>query len=215
MRNARRVAAVAVLVLLVAGCGGNSVEEELAEQILENSGEGVGNVEVDTDGDGNVSVNVEGEDGGNVSISSSGDDDELNMTIEGDDGEDVTITGSGDDDEMTITVEGEDGGTMTIGGGDIPESLTLPVPDGGEVMTVMEMEDGAMVFLIFPLSEYDSILSFYESSLPSDAMKMEVSQGDQLGVTWTGDTFVVSVNTCDGEGGTEIDSTCVNLNQFG
>ena len=102
MRNRKLIIAIASLMLLLAACGGNSVEEEILEQMLENSGEDIGDIDIDTSGDG----------------------DNFNMTVEGEDGEEITITGGGDDEEFTVTMEGEDGGTMSIGGGDIPDGLT-------------------------------------------------------------------------------------------
>jgi hypothetical protein len=203
------------LVLVVAACGGKTAEEEILEQIIENSGEDIGDVDIDTD-DGTLSIDVEGEDGGEVNISTSGDDDEFNVTIEGEDGDgDVTITGTGDDQEMTITVEGEDGGTMTIGGGEVPETLTLPVPDGGNVVSSMEMEDGAMVILIYPLAAFDGLVAFYDDALPPGATKQEVNSGGQRSTSWLGDEFIVDVSTCEGLETNELDSACVTVNQFG
>ncbi len=220
MRNRKLIVALGALMLLLAACGGQSAEEELLEQILESGGDDIGSVEIDTDGDGSVSINVEGEDGGEVNISTDGDGDDVNITVEGDDGEEVTITGSGDDEDFTITVEGEDGGTMTFGGGEIPEDLSLPVPEGGTVITSMTMEGGASVALIFPQSAYEQLVAFYEGALPADdsVTKSEAtytdSDGDHRSTSWIGDSWMVMIDDCYGMESNALDSACVTLNEF-
>ena len=218
MRNMRLIALVAVLMVLVVACGGKSAEEELLEQIIESSGEDIGDVDVNTDGDGNVSIQMEGEDGETISIT--GDDNgdgDVNVVVEGDDGEQMTITG--DDDEMTVTVEGEDGGSMTVGGGDIPEGFTLPVLDGGEVLMSMVMEGAGSVHLAYPGGSYDQLVAFYDDALTlgEDGYRGENSWTDDSGThrstSWIGDTFIVDVSDCPLES-EATDGVCVTLSQF-
>jgi len=218
MRKMRLIALVAVLMLLAVACGGKSAEEELLEQIIESSGDEVGDVNVNTDGDGNVSIQVEGEDGETINITGSEDGDgDVNMVIEGEDGEEMTITG--DDDEMTVTVEGEDGGSMTIGGGDIPEGFTVPVAPGGEVMMSMVMEGSGSVHLSYPGGSYDQLIAFYDGALTigDDGYRGETSWSDDTGnyrsTSWIGDTFMVDVSDCAVESDAP-DSVCVTLSQF-
>ncbi|MCP3995707.1 MAG: hypothetical protein GY722_11665 [bacterium] len=222
MRNTRLVVAIAALMLLVAACGGKTAEEELLEQILENSGEDIGDVQINTDDDGNITIEMEGEDGEDISINTNDDgDDNVNITVEGEDGEEMTITGGGDDEEFTVTVEGEDGGTMSIGGGEIPDGLTLPVADGGDVLTSFVSDQDMSVMLIYPGAAYDQIAAFYEAQLPSgeDVFKSENSftddEGEHRSISWIGDSFMVSVQDCEGPDSNELDSACVNLTQFG
>ncbi len=221
MRNAKLIIALVALMLLIASCGGKSAEEELLEQIIESSGEDIGDVQINTDGDGNVSMNVEGDDGESVNINTSGDGDDINIVVEGDDGEEMTITGSGDDEEMTITVEGEDGGSMTIGGGDVPEDFGVPVAEGGEVIMSMLMDEGGTVTLIYPASAYDELVAFYTSQLPSgdNVMKSESTYEDGDGThrntLWVGDTFMVSIDDCIGMESNTLDSVCTTLTDFG
>lgn len=198
MRNTKLVVAIATLMLLLAACGGNTVEEEILEQMLENSGEGIGEIDIDTS------------DGG----------DNFNMTVEGEDGEEITITGGGDDEEFSVTVEGEDGGTMSIGGGDIPEGLTLPVVDGGDVLTSFVSDQDMSVMLLYPGAAYEQLVAFYEGQLPSgeDVYKSENTftddDGEHRSISWIGDSFMVSLQDCEGPETNALDSVCVNLTQF-
>ncbi len=220
MKNARLIVALVALMLLAAACGGKSAEEELLEQILESSGEDIGDVEINTDGDGNLNLTIEGEDGESINITGSGNEDSVNINVEGEDGENLSITGGGDDEEFTITVDGEDGGTMTIGSGEIPEGFELPVPDGGDVVTSFVSGQDMAISLIYPGAAYDQLVAFYESQLPSgdDVFKSSSSfsdaDGEHQGPTWIGDNFLVTVTDCQGMDSNEYDSTCVQLNQF-
>ncbi len=72
MRNIRLVVAAAALMLFVTACGGQSAEEKLLEEVLENSGEDIGDVDISTDDDGNMSISVEGNDGEDINISTEG-----------------------------------------------------------------------------------------------------------------------------------------------
>jgi len=103
------IALIGAIVFVVAACGGGeSVGEKVAEKILEESleNEGVGNVDIDIDedGDGSVSIDVEGEDGGSISF------------------------GGGDiPDELTVPVpSGGDVMTSFVSGGDVIVTLTYP-----------------------------------------------------------------------------------------
>lgn len=196
MKNTRWTAGIAVLALLVAGCGGNSVEEEILEQMLENSDEDIGELDLELGDDG----------------------DGFNLKVTGDDGEDISITGSGDDDEMTITVEGEDGETMTIGGGDIPAGLEIPVAPGGTVQTSISGGGEMVVALQYPTGDYDEIVAFYDEQLDSESDAVEKTEtsfttedgtfrntyfGPNSGSDWT-----VTVGNCIGQAG-----VCVNILQ--
>jgi hypothetical protein len=195
MRQIKLVATVAALVLVMAACGGKSAEEALLEEILENSGEDISDIDINTD---------------------SGD---LNLSIEGEDGEDISITGSGDDDEFEITVEGEDGGTLTIGGGDIPEALQLPVADGGKVTTSFSTETEVSVSLSYDGDQFDQLVAFYDSQLDPDSDDVDRNEtsfttedGTFRNVYWSGEggNWVVTVGDCIG---LEPGSTCVTLLQ--
>lgn len=184
MNNTRLLIVFAALLLLVAACGGKSAEEELLEQILENSGEDIGDVDLNLgDGDG-----------------------DFNLNVTGDDGEDISITGGGDDEDFSITVEGEDGETMTFGGGDIPDGLDLPVADGGEVVSSLTSNDEMFVSLQYPGGDYDQLVSFYDSQLnaASDAVeKSETSFTTEDGTfrnvyygPSNGDNWTVTIGDC-------------------
>jgi hypothetical protein len=199
MRKARPVIAVFALALLIAACGGQSAEEQLLEEILENSGEDIGDIDIDTGGgDGDFSISIEGEG----------------------DGEGFTMTGSGDDENFEITVEGDDGETMTFGGGDIPDGLTVPVPDGGEVTMSLTSDQDISVALQYPENAYDQLVAFYDSNLDvsSDSVDryestMSTEQGTIRSVNWNESNYGWTVNVSDCFGGVtgELDSICVTI----
>lgn len=220
MRNSKAIITLVVFMLLVAACGGKSAEEELLEQIIESSGEDIGEVNIDTDSDGGVNISVEGDDGETINITGGSEDDDVNFTIEGEDGEGISVSGSGDDEEFTITVEGEDGGTMTIGSGDIPEGFELPVPDGGEIVTSFVSGQDMSLTVMYPAAAYDQLVSFYEDRLPSgaDITTTDSSYTDDEGThrsnSWFGNDFFVTITDCTGMVSNELDSVCVGLNQL-
>lgn len=202
MRRRRLIIAISALALVVAACGGQSAEEELLEQILENS-EGVSDIDIDTGGgDGDFSI-----------------------TIEGEDGEGFTMSGSGDDENFEYTVEGEDGEVMTVGGGEIPDSLNIPVPDGGDVTMSLVSGDDVNVALQYPQSEFDQIVAFYDSEFDVDSdsvdrneSTMSSEDGTFRSVFWS-DTdnydWNVSVADCYGSMSGELDAVCVTVYQTG
>ncbi len=54
-----------------------------------------------------------------------------------------------------------DEGDISIGGGDIPDDFPVPVPDGGEVMTVFASPDGGSVTVSYAIDRYDDLVSYY------------------------------------------------------
>lgn len=200
MKKARLVIVLFAVMLLAAACGGQSAEDALLEQILENSGEDIGNIDINTD-DGDFSLNIEGEDG-----------------------EDISISGGGDDDDFTMTVEGEDGETFTIGGGEVPDGLQVPVPDGGDVVSSFTSNDDKSVSINYPAADFDQLVSFYDSQLGSgdSVSRFESSystdDGTMRNVSWTDDTnglWNVSVSDCYGVSTGDLDSACVTIFESG
>jgi hypothetical protein len=199
MRRTRFVIAVAVLALAAAACGGQSAEEELVEQLIESSGENIGDVDIDTGGDGEFSINIQGEDG-----------------------EDISVTGSGDDEDFQFTVEGEDGETMSFGGGEIPEGLSVPVPDGGEVTMSLASAQDISVALQYPQSDYDRVVSFYDGTFDSDSDSVDryestysTEDGTVRSVNWneSGYGWTVTVSDCFGSASGEMNAVCVTVYQ--
>lgn len=193
MRIKMLTATTAALMLVIAGCGGNSVEDKIAEQIAE-SNDGVSNVDIDSD---------------------SGD---FNMTIEGDDGETINVTGSGDDEEFNMTIEGEDGETMTIGGGEIPDGMATPVPDGGDVVSSMTASGMISVAIEYPASMFDELVDMYDGIFSGDdVQRFETSSssdgGTQKVVTWASadGSAQVTVADCESMGTGDADAVCVSV----
>ncbi|MDJ0924129.1 MAG: hypothetical protein QNJ77_06160 [Acidimicrobiia bacterium] len=201
MRNARLFVVVSALVLLVAACGGKSAEEQLLEEILENSSEDIGDIDISTGGDGDdFSINIQGED---------------------EEGQDFSITGGGNDDDFEITISGEDGEQMTIGGGEIPDELVLPYPPGGSVSSTFVTGSDVNVSLQYPAAQFDQLVSFYDSELGSDAERSESTYSTEDGTfrnvffnaqdgNWT-----VGISDCVGFTTGEFDTVCVTLYQIG
>jgi hypothetical protein len=88
---------------------------------------------------------------------------------------------------VQIEVEDEDGeGSVVIGGGEVPADFPLPVPDGGTVAMSISSEEGASLTMTYPLSDYDSLVSTYQSFVDGtggDVTTMESS--DPRSKTWS------------------------------
>ena len=198
--------AVAAFALLISACSSASdtVAENLTEKLIES---GV---------DGNVDVDV------------SGDGEDMTINIESDDG-DVSMNVSGEGDDATIEMESEDGSVSIGAGSEMPEGLTIPVPDGGDVTTSVEMEEGVMVVLTYPEGDYDAIVSFYDDwtggsgdDFDKQSMSLDSDGVDQRSTMWIGsasETFI-SVGDCfdvyaEESSGGEFNAVCVNINQAG
>lgn len=184
--------ATGAFMLVAAGCGGNSVEDKIAEQVLEGN-EGVSNVDIDSD---------------------SGD---FNMSIEGEDGETINVSGSGDDEEFNMTIEGEDGETMTIGGGEIPEGMVTPLPEGGDVMSTLSASGMISVAIEYPASMFDELVEMYDGVFSGDTQRFESSSpdgdGTQRAVTWMSADGgrQVTVADCESMGSGNADAVCVSV----
>ena len=197
--------AIAAFALLMAACSSASdvVADNVTEQLIEAGVEG--DVDVDISGDGeDMSINVESEDG------------------------DFSIDVSGDGDDATIEMETEDGSIVVGSGAELPDGLEIPVPDGGDVMTSIEMEDGAMVSLTYDQGRYDEIVAFYENwtagsgdEWETQTMSFDSGEGTHHTTLWigTGNGDGISVGGCVDvdvdEATSEVNATCVTITQEG
>jgi hypothetical protein len=197
---------VAAFALLISACSSASdtAAENLTEKLLESGVDG--NVNVDVSGDGeDMTINIESEDG------------------------DVSMNVSGDGDDATIEMESEDGSVSIGAGSEMPEGLTIPVPDGGDITTSVEMEQGVMVAVTYPKGDYDAIVAFYDDwtagsgdDFDRQSMSLDTGGPDQRSTIWVGSTSetFVSVGDCfdvhaEESSGEEFDAVCVNINQAG
>jgi hypothetical protein len=201
IRGAKFVGVILALVLVMAACGGQSAEEELLEQIFENAGEDIGNIDINTDGD-DFTINIEGED---------------------EDGENFSITGGGDDGDFEFTIEGEDGETLTFGGGTIPDNLQIPIPDGGDVQSSIEGDGTVIITLIYPGSEFGNIVAFYDSQLNPDSDEVDrfetsftsdEGQFDTVGWNATDGGWNVNLSTCSVDTDGNLDQACLTIFQM-
>lgn len=193
MRYLKILATVAVLALIVAGCG-DSAEERLVEEMIERSGGDVSDIDINNNGD------------------------DFDMTIEGEDGETISVSGSGDDDDFTMVIEGEDGEVMSFGSGEIPEGLETPIPDGGNVTSSLTAPGQVSVTLEYDQARFDELVATYDGVMSGDGVdryESTSSAGDDTirTVSWSGndgDTFV-TVSDCYSTSSGEMDAVCVSV----
>lgn len=82
--------------------------------------------------------------------------------IEADSGGDVDVDFSNDGETVSVEFDDEDGGgSATFGGGDVPDGFPIPVPNGGEVIQVVETPEQTVVAIQWPMSEFDSLVEVY------------------------------------------------------
>lgn len=198
MKNSKLLILLIALVLAIAGCGGQSAEEQVLEQILESGDSGISDIDIDSDS-GEVNISIEGEDGGDISIS-----------------------GSGDDDDFSMVIEGEDGEVMTFGSGEIPEGLLVPVPDGGNVTATFTSGEDISVTLEYPGAMFDELVQTYDGVLGGDDVQRNEStfssdDGTMRSVNWYANdaSILVSVADCYSTTSGDLESVCVTINQTG
>jgi hypothetical protein len=104
---------------------------------------------------------------------------------------------------LVIEVEDEDGdGSVVIGGGQVPDGFPLPVPDGGTVAMSMSSDEGSSVTVTYPISEYDSLVSTYQSFVDStggDVTTMDSSapRSKTWSVATDTDAYYITVSESD------------------
>lgn len=81
------------------------------------------------------------------------------QAIEADGGGDVDIEVDDDGETVSMEFEDEDGsGSVSFGGGEIPDDFPLPVPDGGDVIQVVELSDGSQsVSMQYDPDDFESL----------------------------------------------------------
>jgi len=136
-------------------------------------------------------------------------------------GGDVDINIDEDGDNPEINIETEDG-SFSFGGGEVPDELNVEVPSGGNVTASIVSDGEVVVSLQWPLSEFDSLVSFYEdwtSQQPTDFAKNELTFENADGVTvrnlnfYSSETDVtIGITECPTGNGDER-AVCVNILQ--
>lgn len=89
-----------------------------------------------------------------------------------------------DDDSVSVSFEDEDGsGSFTVGGGEIPSGFPVPVPDGGEVMSVFESEGDVGAAVQYDAGRYDELVAFYEDWVAgADMDELQTSSAEYEGL---------------------------------
>jgi hypothetical protein len=104
---------------------------------------------------------------------------------------------------VQIEVQDEGGeGSVVIGGGEVPADFPIPVPDGGTVAMAISTGDGASVTITYPASEYDSLVSTYQSFVDGsggDVTTMDSStpRSKTWSVTTETESYYISVSEGD------------------
>lgn len=94
-----------------------------------------------------------------------------------------------DTDSGEIRIQSEDGSAV-FGGGEIPAGLVVPVPDGGNVVTAFEGNDGDTVqysvSVDFPGGSYEDIVAFYDERIGTGdgVTRVESTAGGRI-TSWT------------------------------
>ena len=104
------------------------------------------------------------------------------------------------DGTVKLEVKGdEEEGSVVFGGGDVPSDFPIPLPDGGEVQTVVDAtqnsERTVSVTVTYPLDRYDEIVEFYKEwadGLPGDT-QVAVTTGSYKNAIFVNDTEGLSV----------------------
>ncbi len=85
-----------------------------------------------------------------------------------------------------------DEGKITIGGGEVPDGFGIPLPDGGDVMSVFTADESANVTLSYAGADYDSIVAFFTDWTSSQSEEWSTSTssfGNDEGQTMKTTTF--------------------------
>jgi hypothetical protein len=128
--------------------------------------------------------------------------------------EDVNIN----TDTGEISVETEDG-SFSLGGGEIPDGFPVPLPDGYEVLSVVEADNDAAVTVFYPKDRWEEIVSFFETwtagqpgEWTSSNYASDLGDGtEQRGANWSEAQTQISVADCFGMETGEPDSVCVSV----
>lgn len=70
-----------------------------------------------------------------------------------------------EDGTVEVQVEGQDGeedASIVIGGGEVPDDWPIPVPSGGEVLSVMESGNDKSIMIEYANENFDSLVAYYE-----------------------------------------------------
>ena len=118
-----------------------------------------------------------------------------------------------DDETVSVSFEDEDGsGSYTVGGGELPDDFPVPVPDGGEVVSVFEAEGDTAVAMTYDAGRYAELVDFYEDWVAgADMPELQTSSAEFEGMQST-QWFSPSAGTYISVAETPDDATLVTIN---
>jgi hypothetical protein len=125
--------------------------------------------------------------------------------IEDESGGEVDIEVSEDDDEVSITISSEEGdASLSIGGGEIPADFPMPLPDGGDVVSVVSQTEGDATFhtvvMTYDAGRYDDLVAFFDDATSGigDIQRTEMA-GDERAVLWIGTEGTTTITVAEAE----------------
>lgn len=133
---------------------------------------------------------------------------------------DVQISGDGD--EVTINIESDEGSISIGSGATLPDSLTIPVPDGGDVISSFSDANSAGGSITYPGDRYEELVGFYESwtagiggEWQTSTSSFELDGQTQRTSQWSneGNQYFILVSDCIDIGTGEFTSACVTINE--
>ena len=121
-----------------------------------------------------------------------------------------------EDETVSVSFEDESGsGSYTVGGGDVPDGFPVPLPDGGEVVSVFEAEGDTGVAVNYDAGRYGELIAFYEAWVSeADLPELQTSSAEFEGMRSTqwfsppAGTFISVAETLD-------DAALVTINVSG
>ncbi len=125
-----------------------------------------------------------------------------------------------DEDTGTVKIETDDE-TLTFGGGELPADFPIPIPDGGQVLSVFTSGSQAAATVSFPQGRYDELVLYYDdwsNSQPgvwgtgNSTVAVEgqtVRSSNWYGSTADSDANISVTDCVDASGTSEFNSVCV------
>jgi hypothetical protein len=128
---------------------------------------------------------------------------------------------------LGLTACGGEGGANETGalgepwqfGGNVPDSVTVPIPDGGEVVSRLEMSGRVVVMLAYPGNRLTELVAFYDLELNGPAITRSehsiIAETEAVWmVRWRHPDLEVRVVECMDRFTRSFSQACVAVEQF-
>lgn len=89
-----------------------------------------------------------------------------------------------DEDSGQIEIETDDG-SVVLGGGDLPDGFPISVPDGGNVQSVLQSDEGTGVSISYS-SDFDEVKGFFQDWIDSniDEVDSTIESSSPPSISW-------------------------------